>query len=165
MLELGFGGIKGKPSRTKEVCFTVSKTSEMYDAFGNIYDCSETSYVPAYDNSDYKVGNLGKDHKNVNLKRSILNDWNDTLLTDQFPCHSCKMLPVCGGGCPKSWHEDMRACPTAKFNIKDQVLLNYLQVRIRQNDSPKIQELVNLYPDKKWLQSLKSKFSDTLAEV
>lgn len=165
MLEYGFRGIKGKPSRTKEVCFTVSKTSEMYDAFGNIYDCSETSYVPAYDNSDYKLGNLSKDHKNVNLKRSILNDWNDTLLTDQFPCHSCKMLPVCGGGCPKSWHEDMRACPTAKFNIKDQILLNYYQLRNQQNDSSKIQELIGLYPDKKWLQSLKDKFSDTLIEV
>jgi len=36
------------------------------------------------------------------------------------------MLPVCGGGCPKAWHENMQACPTPKFNIKERLALAYV---------------------------------------
>jgi uncharacterized protein len=124
MIKMGFTpGLK--PSRTKQVCMSVSKNAEMYDAFGNISNCTEVSYVPQYTDSDYFVGNI-KDDPATFKPRNFITDWNDTLLTDKFPCHSCKMLPVCGGACPKSWHEDMRACPNPKFNIKDRLALMHL---------------------------------------
>lgn len=34
-------------------------------------------------------------------------------------------MPVCGGGCPKSWKEGIKPCPSTKFNIKDKLLLHY----------------------------------------
>ncbi len=114
------------PSRVKDVCIAVSPVSEMYDAFGNIYNCTEVSLTDVYKDTPYTLGNLKQNpiaHQQVHRP---LTDWNDTLLTDTFPCHTCQMLPVCGGGCPKSWHEDMRACPSAKFNIKERLTLAYV---------------------------------------
>lgn len=57
-----------------------------------------------------------------------LQNWNDVVLTDQkgYPCHTCKMFPVCGGGCPKSWEEGIIACPSNKFNIQDKLAINYI---------------------------------------
>jgi uncharacterized protein len=114
------------PGRVKKVCMSVSPTSEMYDPYGNIFNCTEVSLTNFYENTPYTLGNLKENPPAHDEVYRPLTDWNDTLLTDRFPCHTCKMLPVCGGGCPKSWHEDMRACPTAKFNIKDRLALAYI---------------------------------------
>jgi uncharacterized protein len=114
------------PNRVKQVCMAVSPVSEMYDPYGNIFNCTEVSLTNVYEDTPYSLGNLKDNPPAHNKVFRPLSDWNDTLLTDKFPCHTCKMLPVCGGGCPKSWHEDMRACPTAKFNIKDRLALAYI---------------------------------------
>lgn len=125
MLEYGFTP-NILPGRVKQVCIAVSKDSEMYDAFGNIYNCTEVSYTDFYDDTPYKLGNL-KYEPSINLSNKPLNDWNDEIANNtDLPCHSCKMLPVCGGACPKSWHEDMRACPSNKFNIKEKLALAYI---------------------------------------
>ena len=117
------------PNRVKKVCMAVSSTSEMYDAFGNIFNCTEVSYTTHYNGTPYVLGNLKLDHTYVEKNRP-LHDWysnmKDSSPQKKFPCTTCKMLPVCGGGCPKSWHEDMRACPSAKFNIKDRLALSYV---------------------------------------
>lgn len=124
MISAGYPNVGLLPGRVKKVCMAVSSVSEMYDAFGNIYNCTEVSYVDLYNKTDYRNGKLGE-NKDNNWERRELSDWNKSLLSDNFPCHTCKMLPVCGGSCPKSWHEDMRACPTSKFNIKDKLVLAY----------------------------------------
>jgi len=124
MIEAGFNpGLF--PSRSKQICIAVSKTSEMYDPYGNIFNCTEVSLTSVYEKTPYVLGNLNFDHKSFNTAPP-LSDWNDTLLQDRFPCHTCKMLPVCGGGCPKAWHENMQACPTPKFNIKERLALAYV---------------------------------------
>jgi len=124
MIDAGF--IPGlMPNRKKQICIVVSKESEMYDAYGNIFNCTEVSYTDHYKGTPYVLGNLSKNEEDFSSARP-LSDWNQTLLQDKFPCHSCKMLPVCGGGCPKSWYEDMRACPSAKFNIKERLALAYV---------------------------------------
>lgn len=124
MMRLGYPFSGLLPTRVRKVCMAVSQHSEMYDAFGNRFNCTEVSYVPQYVGTPYVLGNLKKPDAPEPAQRPLA-DWNQTLLTDRFPCHTCKMLPVCGGGCPKSWHEDMRACPTPKFNIRDRLLLTY----------------------------------------
>jgi uncharacterized protein len=127
MYEVGF-----KPSlipgRVRSVCLAVSPTSEMIDAYGNIFNCTEVSYVPVYEDSGYVLGNVNKPANTYAATRP-LTDWNDRVLNNEVPCTACKMLPVCGGCCPKSWHEDRRACPPSKFNIKDKLLLSYLSVK------------------------------------
>lgn len=112
------------PGRVKNVCMAVSESSEMYDAFGNIFDCTEVSYSDAYGDS-YVLGNLRFDEATYAQKRTF-SDWNDQILNNEFQCFSCKMLPVCGGCCPKSWREGNRACPTSKFNIKEKLALAYV---------------------------------------
>lgn len=116
------------PGRVRSVCLAVSPNSEMYDAYGNIFNCTEVSYVPVYENTSYVLGNLKDSKKTVESDRPH-NNWNDQILNDEFQCHSCKMLPVCGGGCPKRWHEGMAACPTPKFNIKERLILSYLHAK------------------------------------
>jgi uncharacterized protein len=115
------------PGRVKSVCMAVSPTSEMYDAYGNVFNCTEVSYVPVYENTNYVLGNLKKDEK-INTERMHTN-WNDQILNNEFQCHSCKMLPVCGGGCPKQWHEGRAACPSPKYNIKERLLLSYIHAK------------------------------------
>lgn len=115
------------PGRVKSVCLAVSQTSEMFDAFGNIFNCTEVSYVPKYVESGFVLGNLNTPTLDTNVRP--LSDWNDRILNDGIPCSSCRMLPVCGGACPKSWSEDMRACPSNKFNIKEKLMLSYLSTK------------------------------------
>lgn len=123
MLDLGFKpGFM--PHRVKKVCMAVSDSAEMYDAFGNIFDCTEVSYSDVYADS-YVLGNLKFDEATYSQKRTFTN-WNDQILNNEFQCFSCKMLPVCGGCCPKSWREGNRACPTSKFNIKEKLALAYV---------------------------------------
>lgn len=112
------------PNRQKQVCAVVNPDFEMYDAFGNIFNCTEVSYSSVYENTPYVLGNL-KQPESVSQTKPLV-DWNDEVSNNKFPCSTCKMLPVCGGACPKSWHEDMRACPTAKFNIKQKLALAYV---------------------------------------
>lgn len=124
MVELGFK-VNVLPGRSKQVCMAVSKNSDMYDAYGNIFNCTEVSYVPVYDNSAYVLGNV-KTTEFGHTKERVFANWNDELLEEKFDCHSCRMLPVCGGGCPKQWVEGNRACPTPKFNIKERLQLYYI---------------------------------------
>lgn len=110
------------PDLNHVVCMSVDPNAEMVDAFGNLFDCTEVSYVPAYENSEYLLGNI-KDNKP--LKERPLLHFNDEVLSKSLPCSSCEMLPVCGGACPKSWREGMAPCPSNKFNIKEKLQLYY----------------------------------------
>ena len=107
--------------RKREVCMIVDPNAELYDADGNIFNCTEVSYVPSYKGSDYELGNLKEDQ--LNYKNKPLLDWNDQILEKKYPCGSCPILPICGGMCPKSWREDINACPSIKHNIKDRMVL------------------------------------------
>lgn len=114
------------PNITKPiVCMTVSKNAEIIDAFGNIFNCTEVPYVPTYEaKTSFKIGNV-KDAPESLSKHRHLSDWNDDILDKKFPCSSCRILPICGGACPKSWHEQNCPCPSIKFNIEDRLLLHY----------------------------------------
>jgi len=125
------------PGRVKSVCMAVSPTSDVYDPYGNIFTCTEVSLTPVYANSEYLSGNLGLPAGTHALTARVHANWNDEILAGKFPCHSCRMLPVCGGACPKSWHEDMRACPPSKFNIKEKLQLAYI---VSKSD---LKELIN----------------------
>jgi len=110
------------PGRKKDVCLSVNEDSDVYDANGDVWNCTETPYVKIYSESDYKIGNLleGK-----YIKKNVITEWNDELKKDQYWCNKCPVLPMCGGRCPKSWVEGIPACPTFKFNLKDRLLGTY----------------------------------------
>lgn len=124
MIRTGFSAGFDMPKRKKITCMITSKDSEMFDAYGNVFNCSETSYTNFYEQSPYKLGNL-KATSPISEQR-YLQDWNDIIQRDDsLPCHTCTMLPVCGGSCPKSWKEGNIACPSNKFNLKEKLALNY----------------------------------------
>lgn len=112
------------PQRSKSVCLSVSSDSEVFDAFGNVYDCTETPLVKTYKDTPYVLGNLKDGIENISEHRPLVNFY-DEVSEGAYPCTTCPMLPSCGGGCPKSWREGTMACPSPKFNIKDRMLLYY----------------------------------------
>jgi uncharacterized protein len=112
------------PGRTYTVCMADNKDSEVLDAFGNIYACWEFPYSETYGSGDSLIGNLFLPEETYNYN-ATLRDWSETLASGKTWCKNCNQLPICGGGCPKSWHEGTPACPSFKSNYKDRLLLDY----------------------------------------
>lgn len=130
MIQLGFkpGLI---PSRQHIVCMAVMPNAELVDAYGNIFNCTEVSYVPTYSTpNEYAISHLSG--KEMPGKRERLGNFNELVRQGEYPCSSCRMLPVCGGACPKSWQEGLARCPSAKINIEQRLLLSYAVSRIEQ---------------------------------
>jgi uncharacterized protein len=116
----------GKYGRTKKLCIAVGGTSEVYDAYGGVYNCTEIPYASYYDDKPFKLGNL-KENSEVFFDKKPFNDWYTVVRdTQRYPCHSCKLLPICGGGCPKSWAEDNMACPPLKYSVQKDMHFRYL---------------------------------------
>ena len=117
-----FAIIPGK--KTHIVCTSLKDNAEVFDAYGDVYNCTEISQVPAYENDDsFKVGKL-YDESFSNTKRPYA-EWNDEVLAKDFPCGDCRILPICGGACPKLWKENISPCPAIKYNIEDRLLLEF----------------------------------------
>jgi len=141
------------PSRNKDVCLIVSLDSDVYDADGNVWNCTETPYVKGYEDTDYKIGNL---YEGVYKEKNILTNWNDELRNEKYWCNTCKVLPLCGGRCPKSWSEGIPACPSFKFNIQDRILgTYYLNKRNHFSDQERI-AFENHHLENAFIQSLVS---------
>ncbi|MBN8682224.1 MAG: SPASM domain-containing protein [Chitinophagales bacterium] len=142
------------PKRRKTVCLTVNKDSDVYDAYGNIHNCTETPYVPVYEGSDYSIGNVL--NPDTLAPKNKITHWNDTVLEKKYWCATCKMLPVCGGACPKSWEEGMPACPSFKFNMPERLLMKYVMDYRDIFTADTRQELQSFHSDKPWLAALLS---------
>ena len=77
-----------------------------------------------YKDTEHIIGNL---NSNVfSEKISPLRNWHTEIIQD-YPCYTCKFLPVCGGSCPKNWLKNEPTCPTFKFNMGDRLILEYLK--------------------------------------
>jgi uncharacterized protein len=135
MLRLGFP-LQMIPSRRKTVCVAVCPRSEVVDAFGSLFNCTEVSYVPAYEvqtpaengcggapRNTFSIGTVsgGEDP----ARRACFADVNDRIQRRELPCHACEMLPVCGGACPKQWRVGDALCPPYKLNMRQRLTLGY----------------------------------------
>lgn len=130
MIQLGFKPAL-IPKRKPVVCMAVQPQSELIDADGNIFNCSEVSYVPTYgEPNKYAIDHLSG--KKMPGEREILGNFNQKIRRHQLQCASCPMLPVCGGACPKQWTEGREPCPSTKYNIQQKLLLSYAVSRISQ---------------------------------
>lgn len=101
------------PTPKPVVCMATSRSSELVDAHGEIFNCTEVSYVPAYGTPNrYSLGHVttGSDPK----RRNLLGDFNRRIEQQKVPCHDCRLLPVCGGSCPKAWLDGEPPCPAYK---------------------------------------------------
>lgn len=128
MINLGFsfGPI---PSLKPVVCLAVEPDGLLVDAMGNLFNCTEVSYVPAYGTPNkFNIGHVSRGE--YQERRNLLGDFNARVANQEYQCSSCRMLPVCGGACPKEWMEGHVPCPSAKFNIEERLLLAYAQSRL-----------------------------------
>lgn len=140
------------PQRRPIVCMAVQREAEVLDAQGHSYNCTEVPYVPAYapadgepdlyairivprgksgpgDSSAATFQPIARKHSSGRAAAGVaaarLSNFNDQIRSGtQAPCHSCAMLPVCGGQCPKAWHEGHEPCPSAKINIAQRLALH-----------------------------------------
>lgn len=116
------------PARKRVVCMAVRLDAELIDARGNLFNCTETSYVPA--NGEPNLYQIGTARAGAEAaSRARLQAFNDRVLEGQYECHKCRMLPVCGGSCPKDWLEGRARCPSAHYNIERRLLLEYAATR------------------------------------
>ena len=107
-------------------CIGTDNDAEMYDADGNILDCSETSYSEYYKSKGFVLGNV-EQKIIVPNKRSCLHDVPQMLLEKRvYPCNNCKFYPLCGGLCPLGLLEKEPRCPSFIYNIEDRIYLDYL---------------------------------------
>jgi uncharacterized protein len=146
MLQLGFRP-KLLPGRKTIPCMVFRPEAMMFDAYGNVFNCTEVSYVEAYEkpgatkprlrltviderwrNNRYAIGHVDRKGE-IPGRREIFGDFYQRVEGEVYPCAACSMLPVCGGMCPKSWFEGTPACPPAKFNIQERLLLWYASKR------------------------------------
>lgn len=110
------------PQRVKEVCMAVVPGARYMEHTGKLFDCSETPLVKSY-TQDYSIGHI-VDFKE-DKKRHFLN-WNEEVYANKYPCGTCKIFPICGGGCPKEWKEGHEPCPDYKEYIDEYITLSYL---------------------------------------
>lgn len=125
LLKLGFS-VNILPARKKIICMVVNKDSEVYDAFGNVSTCWEIPYTPVFEDTEYYIGNLKSGTIETDDAKIPMRNWNMDIAKGETWCATCKILPVCGGACPKHWLAGTPACPTYKFNIEDRLVLQYI---------------------------------------
>ncbi len=120
------------------MCLGTDMDAEMYDAEGNIFDCSETSYSDYYVDKGLVLGNVMHDDT-THTKRSDINRIPSMLLNKEIqPCRECKFYPLCGGLCPLALMEGTPRCPSFIHNIEDLMFLDFL-VKQRQKQAQKQQ--------------------------
>ena len=125
MLEHGFKTEILPKREGPYMCIGTIRDSEMYDAYGNIFDCSETSYSSIYSKGPFALGNLRNQKK---LKcNSILKDVPEMLMKGKIEkCRVCKFYPLCGGLCPLALVENEARCPSFTYNIEDRMFIQML---------------------------------------
>jgi len=117
---------------TPIVCMSLRPDAELTDPYGETFNCTEISQVPAYKEVRfYRLGELGQPAPVAPRERPF-GDWNDRILAGDVPCHNCRILPICGGQCPKKWLEGISPCPSIKHNIESRMTLEMVRLN-RQN--------------------------------
>ncbi|HEX3915213.1 MAG TPA: radical SAM protein [Steroidobacteraceae bacterium] len=134
MAMLGFN-VSLIPAVQRVVCLAVQPQAALVDAHGGLFNCTEVSYVPAYgDPNTYSLGNVRQGESGS--ARALLGNFNDEVEAGRYDCGSCRMLPVCGGACPKEWDEGRKPCPSAKRNMPERLLLAMALPRIAAGGTP-----------------------------
>ncbi|WP_327411432.1 radical SAM protein (plasmid) [Streptomyces sp. NBC_01281] len=110
------------PSTKPLTCTAVSRQSEVVDADGAVFSCTEHPLVPEHERSSalIQLEDLG-----TTARRPLgqFDDWPNRVASENLPCTKCWLLPVCGGSCPKLWGEGEAPCPSMKTNMPTRLSL------------------------------------------
>src|SRR5690606_8455760 len=116
MYEKGFP-VTPIPSVRDIVCSAVTPNYELIDPWGKVYNCTEIPLVPGYDDRDYVIGDLHKDLSTIkDFEERPYTNWYNEIKERKhgYWCSNCKILPLCGGRCPKLWKDGIPPCPSMK---------------------------------------------------
>ncbi len=115
MLELGFVVDSLLPKRSYGICSSIEGKMEMVDALGKVWGCSETALTTKYKNSRFCLGNVNK--MEPIRDNEIFKDYFNAIIDTK--CKSCKLLPICGTGCPKEMIEGKKKCAYSMEEIRE----------------------------------------------
>jgi uncharacterized protein len=152
LVALGFISPRLIPRREAIRCIAVQPRAFLVDPYGQLFNCTEASLVPVpppqrmaisnalgeknigrqlsvlSSSATYAIGDLSSGEQPD--RRQLLGNFNSRLARGEYSCPTCRMLPVCGGACPKRWLEGSVPCPSAKYNIEARLLLGYAVFRL-----------------------------------
>jgi uncharacterized protein len=133
MTQLGFS-VPLVPSLHPVVCLAVMPDGALIDATGTLFNCTEVSYVPLYGTPNkFAIGHVTSGE--IPGSRRLLGEFNARVEHGEYPCSSCRILPVCGGACPKAWLEGHEPCPSVKYNIEERLLLSRVVSRLAEESA------------------------------
>lgn len=117
MIDLGLHVSVLPDSMVGTVCSATALRSEVISSSGNVFSCTEHPLVPQHEAAD----SLGKVKQLPLTVRPVgpYDDWTETVESGKTWCATCKLLPVCGGACPKQWDEGNPPCPSYKFTVQE----------------------------------------------
>ncbi|HSD13890.1 MAG TPA: radical SAM protein [Flavobacterium sp.] len=112
------------PKRNYNTCMATNSATYVYDAYGNVFNCTEVSYTKNFSESEFYLGSI--EAPNTELKTDYKNKWLTEIRNKKTLCYDCNLYPVCGGSCPKSWGEGNIPCPSFKYNLTTKIKMHYL---------------------------------------
>ncbi len=158
LISLGFTPPRLIPRRKLIHCMAVTPQSLSVTAYGQLFNCTEPGLVSApppprvleaiasdpgspggrlpalSTRAAYAIGDLASGEQSG--RRQLLADFHARVARGEYPCSTCRMLPVCGGACPKHWLEGRASCPGTKYNMEARLLLSYAVSRLAANPAP-----------------------------
>lgn len=111
---------------TRQCMMQQGESSFLVDAYGLIYSCSEQPYTNAPGSI---VGHVSTGRKQSTPLFTLSDE-------QKYKCTSCKIWPVCGGGCLKRYCEHGEPeCMSLLYNMEERVLLVYKLINLAQNNA------------------------------
>lgn len=108
------------PTETKPiVCLAVDVRGEVIDPAGNIFSCTEEPLIKGA--LSRRIGQLSQVAEGDRRPRGAYDDWLDSVSNGETGCRECRILPICGGACPKAWRSGNPPCPALKLNLTDRL--------------------------------------------
>lgn len=114
------------PEAVTVTCTATDLDHEVIDARGTVYSCNEHPLVPGYQEEEV-IGTVESLASSARRPTGRFDGWYGEVADGKWPCSRCPMLPVCGGACPKLWHEGAPPCPTFKENLPERLTLHAMQ--------------------------------------
>lgn len=122
MAELGLSTLTLPTKPKSRPCSAVNLDSDVIAADGAIYSCTEHPLVPVLELTK-RIASVDTIDMSLPRPRGEFDDWYREVRDGLYPCHSCWLMPSCGGSCPKSWHEGLPPCPSLKFTMPTRIMI------------------------------------------
>lgn len=125
----------GMPTVTKRsTCRATTRYSDLTDATGRVYSCSEHPLVPGV-RDDGVIARIEDLTSSIRRPTGMFDDWYDRIESGSQQCAGCPILPICGGACPKQWLEGNVPCPSIKYNWRGRMRIAAAGLGLRPADS------------------------------